>query len=252
MKNKSPFEIKRKKYKDNVKAKEGLKVYENLVKHMENLLKEITKEHIRQGEQQNKIDSHIHFIILKNLSFFQSHVLNLKNGLIIPSYSNLRSIFEGIIRNYYAKLDSEFEKYIYHILNKQPLSSKERKQYRGFGVKQAYESVYTKQYHKTFEQIYSNLCKYNHPEIQSAFPIHYYSEETLNDCLAAAKILVISQIVQTYLFYNGFIKVNRCYTKKYFRRVKENTSGVLDRTKFFVPPDYKDRFLELNNEIFNI
>ena len=192
---------------------------------------------------------------IKILHSFVAHNSLLKSGIVIASYSHLRTIFETILKIYLNKTEPELGElnFKHEILENGGFTKEEKKEikkkfYEHQYLKQKYveEKLYSKKTLKSTRKFYSHICSLVHPSINALGACFQIKPDTLIDSTKLGIGLTISNFVILFELYDKDIK-NR-YRKSLLELAKQYHKYVSEGAPHLIPDNNADKlkFLSYN------
>lgn len=193
---------------------------------------------------------------LKILHFFMAHYTLMKEGMIMASYSPLRTIHETILKSYLCIIDPNMGEinYKYELGNSLPENERLKIEKKMGSMKYLSMSyvepkLYSESIRKDARKFYNEICALVHPSIKSLGCCFEIKEQTFLD---SAKLGVgLSACAFTLLFEIHWNYIRPSYKKRFLKMSEAYPSLIPEGIPHLVPDKSNDclSFKEYNDLI---
>jgi len=193
-------------------------------------------------------DSLMDFYEVKIAENFVAHKELLKSGIVISSYSHLRTIYETFLVIYLCKtypqlgkLKLDYELVSYKTLAEQKQIKEEYKNKRWLKTEFIEKQLYNQDMQVQVRKFYKQLCEYAHPSINGLATSFEFRPKIFKDSLTLGISLLHSNFVILCELYGD--KIQKRHKKKMFELIKKYYAVVQTGLINFIPEKETDKLL---------
>ena len=219
------------------------KLYPEGISLLDLMIQEVT---LKRNEEFEKTKEHVtgspaitHFYLLVIRDSFMAHHHLMKSGVVRPSFSHLRTIYETIMKTYLCKIDPEIGEinYKYEIRESQGISAEEKElieikmnRMKYLGMSYVEPKLYEEETRKKSREFYHQICNLVHPSIKSLASSFELHEEVFLDSAKLGMCLLPSAFALTFEIHWDYIEPS--YKKRFLNMMEKFISlsprGVAD------------------------